>query len=225
MATVTEARQMILAEVTGDDNAVRAAYLKHFDQSAQQFAAAMAESVMRWQSFVETVENNERGRRVAALIMTAITLHVISMKLMISGCTVAGGNLMRQVLEAIALALLCSDHALDVLDRFIDGKYSTNKAVQTVIKHATRLGLVKEGAIQLDRAQEFYHQYSHVSILTIAAGLRLDDQQPVVGAFFDDSKLDSYKKEVEGRVSLAEVFANFVDAVAVNVAKWPLANT
>jgi hypothetical protein len=221
METVTEAREKIFSEVISDDNSVRAEYLKHFQQDIQQFSTAMAEAVMRWQAFYRAVEDSERGRRIAALVMTAITLHVVSMKLMISGCTVAAGNLMRQVLEAIAVAFLCSNHELGILDQFIDGRYSTKKAVRHVIQQARKLGLVKEGVIQLDRAQNFYHQYSHVSILTIAAGLRLDDQQPVVGAFFDDAKLDSYKKEIGGRVSLAEVFPNFVDAVAANVAKWP----
>ena len=176
METVTEAREKIFSEVISDDNSVRAEYLKHFQQDIQQFSTAMAEAVMRWQAFYRAVEDSERGRRVAALVMTAITLHVVSMKLMISGCTVAAGNLMRQVLEAIAVAFLCSNQELGILDQFIDGRYSTKKAVRHVIQQARRLGLVKEGVIQLDRAQNFYHQYSHVSILTIAAGLRLDDQ-------------------------------------------------
>jgi hypothetical protein len=41
-----------------------------------------------------------------------------------------------------------------------------------------------------------------------------------VGAAFDKEKTESYGKEIDGRVSLAEFFSNFVDGVKVNVAKW-----
>ncbi len=41
-----------------------------------------------------------------------------------------------------------------------------------------------------------------------------------VGASFDEGKLEAYKKEMSGRVSLAKAFSNFVDGFSSNVAKW-----
>jgi hypothetical protein len=41
-----------------------------------------------------------------------------------------------------------------------------------------------------------------------------------VGASFDDGKIDAYRQEVEGRVSLAKVFPNFIAAVVANLKKW-----
>jgi hypothetical protein len=43
-----------------------------------------------------------------------------------------------------------------------------------------------------------------------------------VGASFDARKLETYRKEVSARVSLANVFSNFVAGVAQNVAAWAL---
>ena len=41
-----------------------------------------------------------------------------------------------------------------------------------------------------------------------------------VGANFDEGKIEAYKKEIDGRVGLAEVFQNFIDAVKANVETW-----
>jgi len=41
-----------------------------------------------------------------------------------------------------------------------------------------------------------------------------------LGATFDEGKLEQYAKELNGRVSLAMVFDNFIDGVKANVEKW-----
>ena len=41
-----------------------------------------------------------------------------------------------------------------------------------------------------------------------------------MAACFDEGKMDAYTKEINGRVSLAQVFRNFIDGVKSNLAKW-----
>lgn len=78
----------------------------------------------------------------------------------------------------------------------------------------------KDALSALRNAQEFYHEYSHPSHLTIAAGMSFSGEGLYVGAAFDQAKLEAYAKEVTGHVGLADVFSNFVDGVKFNVAKW-----
>ncbi len=92
----------------------------------------MAEAIVSWRSLDSGAEDDARLAYVSALVLTAITLNVNSLKLFISGQQVAAGNLLRQGLEAIAVALLCSSKDLDVLPRFMAGKYSTNHAIRDV---------------------------------------------------------------------------------------------
>jgi hypothetical protein len=136
METFEEARKTILKELTSEDADVRATYLKHFGPKVEKFSDAMANSFLNWRSLDAGVKGNERLAYVSALVFTATTLHIVSMKLFISGYIVAAGNLFRQVVESIALALLCSGKDLDILDRFIEEKYSTNDAIRDVIRHA-----------------------------------------------------------------------------------------
>jgi len=132
---------------------------------------------------------------------------------------VAAGNTQRQVLETIALALLCSCKQLDILEGFMQDKYSTNNAVRDALRHKDKLN-VKNGALEVLRdSRVFYHMYSHPTRATLASHIRFSDQGGAlyVGASFDEGKLEQYKKEVDGRVSLAEVLENFVQGVINNV--------
>ncbi|MEK7854847.1 MAG: hypothetical protein AAB288_02070 [Acidobacteriota bacterium] len=221
METVEQARETILKELTSDDSEVREEYLKTFDGDAKAFAEFMAQAFVKWRDFDNDIKDDEKRAHVSALVYVAITLHVLSMKLFLSGHTVAAGNLFRQVIESIALALLCSGKDFDVLKRFMKNKYSSNDAVRDVLRHYEKLSLKGDALEALKESQEFYHKYSHVTKMTIAAGMSFSKQGGLyVGASFDDGKLDAYKKEIHGRVGLAKVFPNFVTAVTDNVAKW-----
>ena len=152
---------------------------------------------------------------------TAITLHILSIKLFLSGNPIAAGNLFRQVAETISLAILCSEKYLGILERFMEEKYSTSDAVMHALRHSERLGLNDAGVKALKEGQNFYHNYSHITPLTIITFMSLSKRDGLyVGANFDDGKIDAYRKEMKVRVSLAKVFPNFVKGVIANLAKW-----
>lgn len=220
METLEQAQETIFGELTSEDSEVRAEYLKHFESDAKMFALYMAQAFNRWREFDGTIEEDEKRAQVSALVYIAIMLNILSMKLFLSGHIVAAGNLSRQVLEGVALALLCSGKELDVLRRFMDNKYSSNDAVRDVLRHREKLSLKGDALDVLKKSQDFYHKYSHVTKLTIATIMSFSQSGLYVGASFDDGKLDAYKQEVGGRVSLAGVFPNFVDGVMANVSKW-----
>jgi hypothetical protein len=220
MEIPTEARDKILFEITSDDREARGEYLKRFEGQARTFSAAMGEAVMGWRSLDDRVGRNERLAYVSGLVYTAITLQILSMKLLLSGQTVAAGNLFRQALESIAAALLCSSKDLDFLQSFMGEKYSTSNAVRDVRRHRKRLGLLEEGVKVLEKAHRFYHKLSHPTKFTIAYTMSFSTKGLFAGASFDEGKLFAYTKEIEGRTGLAKVFPNFVQAVKANVAKW-----
>jgi hypothetical protein len=221
METVEQARETIFEEITSDDLEIRGEYLKHFEAAAKVFAESMAKAFVKWREFDNGVKGDERRAHISALVYISITLHVLSMKVFLVGQTIAAGNLFRQVLESIALALLCSGKELDVLKRSMEDKYSSNDAIRDVLRHYEKLSLKGDALEVMKKSQEFYHKYSDVTKMTIAVAMSFSQKGALyVGASFDDGKLDAYKKEIDGRVSLANVFPNFVDGVTGNVAKW-----
>lgn len=207
-------------EITSDDADTRAKYVARFQAKAEMFSAFMGEAFLGWRSIDNNVGKNEELAIVSALVYAAITLQIQSMKLFLSGNTVAAGNVFRQVLESIALALLCSTKRLNVLRLFIDDQYSTNNAVRDVVRHAQKLGLNKDALEVLKKVQAFYSMYSHPTKLTIASSMAMSGKELYVGASFDEEKLFAYRKEIEGRLGLAKTFPNFILAVKLNLAKW-----
>jgi hypothetical protein len=56
--------------------------------------------------------------------------------------------------------------------------------------------------------------------MTIASYVSFQELGLYVGASFDEGKVEAYRKEVEGRVSLASTFHNFVEGVKINLSQW-----
>lgn len=217
---LADTRNKILIEVTSDDADARREFLTRFEAEAKAFSGFMAEAFTRWRSIDDSVGRNEKLGYVSGLVYLAITLQIQSMKLFLSGHTVAAGNMFRQVLESIALALLCSSKRQGFLKRFIDDQYSSSNAVRNVIRHAAKLGVHKDGLEVLKKARGFYSMYSHPTKLTIASSMAMSGKGLYVGASFDEDKIYTYKKEVNGRLGLAKTFPNFIMAVKLNVEKW-----
>jgi hypothetical protein len=221
MQTVEQARETILKELICDDPDIRAEYLKLFEADAKTFADSMAQGFIRWRSFDNEVKGDERREYVSALAYTAITLHILSLKLLLSGHTVAAGNLFRQVIECIALALLCSGKDLNILARFMENKYSSTIAVRDVVRYHKKLSLKGDALDALKNSQDFYHKYSHITKMTLVIGMSSSEVGGLyVGASFDEGKVKAYTTEVNGRVSLAKIFPNFIEGIIANVAKW-----
>ncbi|OGW64810.1 MAG: hypothetical protein A3H49_10700 [Nitrospirae bacterium RIFCSPLOWO2_02_FULL_62_14] len=220
METLDEVRQTITIQLTTDDSDTRSQYLNHFGHQVAEFSDAMSRAFLEWRALDGQLGKDERKAYVSALIYCAVALHILSMKLFLSGHTVPAGNLYRQVAETIALACLCSAKNLDILDRFMQDKYSTNDALRDAVRHAKRLQLNADAIEVLRRTRDFYHEFSHPSQLMIATHMSFSDGNVVLGASFDSGKLEEYRKEVASRVNLAKVFGNLVSGIRSNISRW-----
>jgi hypothetical protein len=220
MQSVAEIRLVIYSELTVMDQDVAASFIHRYRQDAEQFAELMAQATLAWSELAKSIELHDNAVFVVNIAYCAITLHIQSLKLFLSGHIVAAGNLSRQVIEAVAMSLLCSGHTLDVLNRFVADRYSTKNAVRDVLRHWEVLGLRKDALIVLSEAEAAYHLFSHLSKMTIGSVTSFAQNTLYVGASYDEAKLDAYDNEVRNKVGLAKVFPNFIAAVAANVAKW-----
>jgi hypothetical protein len=149
----------------------------------------MASAVLAWRDLDAGPEQGEDRGFVSALVYCAIPLHIQSMRLFLSGHIIAAGNLSRQTIEAISLALLCSSKQLTVLRRFKEDKYTSNKSVDDLLSKHKNLGIRKDGVKVLKEARDFFHNYSHPTKATIATMISATGEV-CVGACFDDNKID-----------------------------------
>ena len=183
-----EIYETIKQEIVYDDVDVRMHFLNAFRGDVDHFINYMAKAYLRWKEFDDDVRGDLKKALVSALTYTAIHLNIIAMKLFLSGYLVASGNLQRDTLETIALALLCSCNSLDIAERFDNNEYSTQKAIKHVKKYANEINLNKDALDVLQKAQKFYHSYSHPSKMTLASVMSLSGEGLYVGSSFDESK-------------------------------------
>lgn len=220
METFKEIQLKIRNEIIQEDLEVRKKFLENFTRDVDKFSFEMAKTFQNWKSFDDTIEGEKEKAAVSAILYSAITLAISSMKLLLTGNSVAAGNTQRQALESIAMSFLCSDNSLDFLNRFMNQQFSSNKAVKYVLKHHKMLNLNKKALQILEQSYKFYHNYSHLTYMTILSFVSFSKEGLYVGASFDDDKLSEYQKEVEARVNLASTFSNVVDGVKLNVSRW-----
>jgi hypothetical protein len=215
-------RELVLNDLRSRDDAARAAFSEQFDANLRDFGEATVAALSAWSHFREEIDDtDERRVAVTAVTFTAISQNISSYKLFMTGYTVASGALFRQVLEGVSLACLCAARSLTVLDRFLANRYSANRAVTDLARHASAIRVNRDAARMLLRHYDFYHKYAHLTPLTIAAGANFAlGGVPNVGAHFDPVKLPEYQKEVRSRVSFARALPNFVKGVAKSVASW-----
>jgi hypothetical protein len=219
LESLAEAKRVIHDEIMAADKEAQKSFLERYAREADRFADLMAVATLAWQEFAASAKHDKAGF-VAHIAYCAVSLHIQSTKLLLLGHIVAAGNLSRQVVEAIATALLCSGKGLPVLDSFVEDRYSTSHAVQHLRKNREALGLREDGMKALADAEEFYHLYSHLTKMTVASLSPMNREGVYVGAAFDEAKIDSYDKEIEMRLGLAEVFPNFITALTENIGKW-----
>ncbi len=220
----------ILKEVTEHSVDTHNCFLQKFGIEVAEFSGYMTRALLNWRDLKnEIMKEHEQGlpnsvnkAHVVLLAYSALTSHIMGLKVFLLGLLIPAGNIMRQVIELIALSILCSNKDESVLDRFLSEKYSTQKAVQDVVKCAKKVGLTKEGIDALKRSQRFYSKYSHPTMLTLADHFSFEKPEEGLnfGACFDEGKRDKYSKELMGRISLAKQFSAFIDGIRLNLKGW-----
>ncbi len=118
--------------------------------------------------------------------------------------------------------MYCTDKSNGEMDKFKNGKASTNKAVTKLNKRLiNKLGLNQEAVNTLKNGQTFYDRYSHPTLSTIASCISFESPGGIyVGGNFDKGKKESYDEEFELRITLARDFSSIIENIKVVLEKW-----
>jgi len=210
----TDILHLVRQELLGDDQEVRSQFISHFDSEISAFINAMASAYQSWMKYDKTVGTDKRRAYVAAFLFNAINNLLASMKLFISGYSIPSGNLVRQTLEAIFTAILCSSTKLQVYQQIDRNKFSTKDAGKMVLKYSELLNIKKKSIHAAMKIYVFYHKFSHSSLLALAHNISFTNSGKIyVGPSFDDEKLFVYRKEVSGRLNVAKTISNVIEGI------------
>ncbi len=218
-------------ELLDADQAVRDAFARELDPELDRLSTDLAAAFKAFPAVLEAAGETTRNGLVAAFAFGVIDDLVVATKLLLAGKGPAAGNTMRQAIEGVAMAVLCSTDTplilhkagkapprlgcywqkLDQEDPCTQGHH----ALKQLDWNAQALQVSPEAVKALRAAQKQYHQFSHCGPLTI--GLRNMLTGPGMtwlGGQYDPAKLDWYRAEMRERIALARqlpmVFAHLL---------------
>jgi hypothetical protein len=209
-----------------DDEMDRQLFMEHFGDQVYHFEKIITSVYQRWQTFEKRFSHDQESGTVVGTLFRIIANLISSTKLLMIGNLTLSGAAKRQAIEAIALSLLLSKNDLPNKDypylrRLWDGKFKVNKAVNLLNTHRKELKLNKYALQVMEKNRNFYHQYSHPTILAMGESLRFDGTAYYMGSSFDDTKLDFYSKELDSRVGLSSILDNLIEGVTEHMREWP----
>lgn len=219
---VIEFRKLANDILESRDTEARQLFLKEFRSEAESVANATGTAVAMISVFLYRLPESDCHRvKVMALLLAAFNLQLMSFKLFMSGYTVASGGLLRQAIEGLSLAVVCSAKGATCVQKFDKGKYGAKDAVRDLVKLSKKAHVNAKSARTISDQYHFYHGYAHLTKLTIAATANISrGGTPQLGSFFDPHKLPQYRREVRSRVSFARLLANVTKGVCKSLALW-----
>lgn len=193
--------------ILNDTKATREQFLSTFPVPIKELTDFLKELYDRLADLDDSLpRENRRAALVEAFMFNSSNSLLTSFHLLINGFQVPSGNLLRQWFEALAMALLCSDSRIDTfgkLDADPD-QFPVHKAPDLVMRNnnARVLGIKKEVWLKIQKSYNFYHKYSHASVLSVASMFSMSGKGGfIIGGEFDTGKIKAYEKEFAFRIN------------------------
>ena len=212
--------QIIAVLFGGEDPLIREQFREKYSSELEQFITLMTNAFEEWAKLdkILTKKKTEPDAYISALLYTTLHSHVMSLKLFISGLFVPSGNTQRYAFESVALAFLLSRPSLGIVERYMDDKYSTNKAIRDVVRNHENLSLNRDALKLLETSIKFYDQFSHPTRLSLSGVMNLNENksQIIFGGAYDKNKEFAYKKEINSKIGFAKILPNIIEGVELN---------
>lgn len=209
------------------------AYSKEFSKEILNFAEEYATAYKRYMELnrLSINEKNVQIAYVAGLSYLLFENLFTSFKLFILGYQSPSGNIMRQVTESIALATLCSldfdivinkNKSINFFDSFVLQKpeAQSHHAIRYLENNFKSIGIKQIAIDNLKSAKNFYNNYSHPSLLSMANIMSFQSPgDTYIGGSFDTEKIDEYKDELVHRINFCKILPDFIEGLICRVKK------
>lgn len=217
---------VLINELFDPDESVRAQFRNRYSGQAIGFAEAIAPAFARFPQFSEDGQHCIQTALVCGFVHGVLDDLMTSMKLLLSGKLTASGNLLRQAIEGICMALMCAYQGTlsigekeSVYWKMVQEQAKEvegHLAAKQLVKNWDRLGLALEGAEQLKSTMGVYHLHSHAGVAAMAYRMELGPSGLIyIGGHFDEAKTGGYAVELAQRIEFAKLAVQAIDFM------WP----
>lgn len=227
----------LMRELFSDESWPKNRFAEHLGEPILALCEALAGCFRLMGPLNEAATRIETRRTslVSAFAFGVLDDLVISTKLLLTGKLPAAGNIMRQVVEGIAMSFLCSTDELLILEtksnnrppvmaRYWekvwaqDERTQGHRAIGQLGLNAGQLGVTAGAVEQLRRAKKYYNGFSHCGTTTITNRVPLNEVGVFhLGGLFDEAKLDVYRAELDSRIGLCRVLPEFMERMTATM--------
>ena len=123
---------VFIKEILGEDEEVKKKFISNFESEITAFIDAIVESYQVWLKYDALIGSDRRRAFVSAFLFNAISNLSVSMKMLISGYIIPSGNLVRQTIESICSAILCSNEQLQFYQQVEQDKFFSKSSIKRV---------------------------------------------------------------------------------------------
>jgi hypothetical protein len=206
-------RKMILSETVE----TKAHFKEKFSQDIETFICAISYGYSNFNEFERGSDKDARHAYISDFIFFAIKTLTESFTIYLSGFPTAAGHLMRQFYESIAMAMLLSmsNDAFQEYNRNPAG-FPVRDALKRVLPYVKRTKsstVNKESWATVVKAAQFYNKYSHAGLLARSPAFLFGRKGVVIGGYFDDHRIEAYRKEIQRYITGAELVINIIEGL------------
>ncbi len=229
----------IVRELFNDNSGIINEFSKYFSKEILEFAELFSVAYKKYLELDRLLIGTENIQKAytegfAYLIYDNL---LTSVKLFILGYQTPSGNLMRQAIESVALAILCSSKdeieiktrqnkikRINFFEKFIKNKSEakSHKAIEYLELNFNKLSVKKDAIDILKKSRSFFHNYSHPSQLSLSTTISFATPGKMfIGGCFDIGKMEEYKKELHHRINFCRILPNIIEGLIVKINKLP----
>lgn len=230
--------QDVLLEIFDSDEWVKKEFSIHFSADLLAFSEVVAKSIARYPELHALIgEDDEQAMYVCAFVHGIFDDLITSTKLLVTGKLIPSGNLMRQALEGIAVAALCSSRGLLLIPKHrkkgsttiqvnywklvkdADERVESHMALRHLELNRIQLGFSGDAIDELKRGVKAHHPMSHPSLQSLGSRVRETETgiMQFVGGVFNDEMVPIYAREIQERTNLCRVLPSLFDLVLMQL--------
>src|SRR5438445_12000491 len=216
---VTLPTDAVRSHLVASNADVQARFRAEFPIEIERAVVAVAAAHRALDLYRHRLKSSIQMATVDLFFHSAVNSVLCSLHHLVSGYPIAAGNLMRHYTESVAMALLCMDQSLGVLEAFSkDRKHfpvhdDPTKLRKKRVRSALEAKLAFDASAWetvLDIAS-LYDQLSHASALSLGHQLMLDtDDMMIISGEYDPAKKEPYRSDLIRRASAAESLAHLI---------------
>ena len=203
--------------IFSNNDEVRNLYTKAFSTEIEDAVKYIYTAYEACKKLENTFKKEPRGEYVVAFLFNSIHSLIGSVSLLISGYLIPSGNLVRQSMESLAMAILISNKQLDVdvFEKFAadPDKFRTDKSILLIEENKSKFNINSDLWAEFKEMRNFFHMHSHPSGFSLLIFMQKTSNGliPQFGADYDPKKKEIYLGEIQGRIMVARYIQHIAE--------------